>query len=70
MDRLAEFREEIDKCVKCGTCRSVCPVFKVIGREGGSTRGKMTLIGARQEGKLGLTETYLRAIKDCTLCGA
>ena len=70
MDRLTEFREDIDKCVKCGTCASVCPVFKVLGREGGSTRGKMTLIKAREEGKLALTETYLRAIKDCTLCGA
>lgn len=70
MDRLTQFRDDIDKCVKCGTCSSFCPVFKVIGREGGSTRGKMTLIGAHQEGKLGLTDTYLRAIKDCTLCGA
>ncbi|MFQ5735724.1 MAG: (Fe-S)-binding protein [Thermodesulfobacteriota bacterium] len=70
MKRLAELREEIDRCVRCGACRSVCPVFKVIGREGASTRGKMTLIQSHLNGGLGLSETYLRAIKDCTLCGA
>ncbi len=70
MKTLAELSEEIDRCVRCGTCRSVCPIFKVIGREGASTRGKMTLIQSRLNGKTGLTETYLRAVKDCTLCGA
>ncbi|MDP2688681.1 MAG: (Fe-S)-binding protein [Deltaproteobacteria bacterium] len=70
MKSLIELSEDIDKCVRCGACRSVCPVFKVVGREGASTRGKMALIQARRNGALELTETYLRAIKDCTLCGA
>lgn len=70
MKQLSELKEEVDRCVKCGTCRSVCPVFKVIGREGASTRGKMALIQSHIEGSTGLSEAYLRAIKDCTLCGA
>lgn len=68
--KLEELREEIDKCVKCGTCRSVCPVFRGVGREPASTRGRITLVGSYLDGETGLTEAYIRQVKDCTLCGA
>jgi glycolate oxidase iron-sulfur subunit len=62
--------EETEKCVRCGTCRSVCPTFNAIHREPASARGKIALIEARlgEDEKLG--EAYLRHIKECTLCGA
>lgn len=63
-------RSEIDKCVRCGTCRSVCPVFKALGRETACARGKLTLIGANLNGDLPLTDAYVRHVKECTLCGA
>lgn len=61
---------EIDKCVRCGTCRSVCPVFKAVGRETACARGKISLIGANLKGDLPLTDTYVKHVKECTLCGA
>lgn len=61
---------EIGKCVRCGTCRSVCPVFKALGRETACARGKLTLIGANLNGDLPLTEAYVKHVKECTLCGA
>ncbi|MFQ5464759.1 MAG: (Fe-S)-binding protein [Thermodesulfobacteriota bacterium] len=70
MKRLTDFIEDLDSCVKCGTCRSVCPIYRVEGREPASTRGRLTLIGARARGELPLSETYIRQVKDCTLCGA
>ncbi|MBI5642436.1 MAG: (Fe-S)-binding protein [Deltaproteobacteria bacterium] len=70
MEKLNTLKDEILKCVKCGTCRSVCPTFRVIGRETASARGKLTLIDAYLKGEIGLTEEYQRHIKECTLCGA
>jgi len=70
MKKLVELSSEIDKCVRCGTCRSTCPTFKVIGRETSCARGRVTLIAEYMNGRLGLTDTYLRHLKECTLCGA
>jgi glycolate oxidase iron-sulfur subunit len=67
--RLAALGAEIDKCVKCGTCRSICPTFRVLGRETASARGKLALIGAYLEGEKGLGEDYIRHLKECTMCG-
>ncbi len=67
--RLAALGVEIDKCVKCGTCRSICPTFRVLGRETASARGKLALIGAYLGGEKGLGEDYIRHIKECTMCG-
>ena len=35
-----EVKEIIDKCVRCGMCRSLCPVFLAIREETISPRGK------------------------------
>ncbi|MBI5236891.1 MAG: (Fe-S)-binding protein [Deltaproteobacteria bacterium] len=68
MDKLELLKDDIERCVRCGTCRSICPVLRVSGREGGSARGKLTLIKAYLDGKVGLDEEYIKAIKECTLC--
>lgn len=70
MKTLERLKEEIDKCVRCGTCRSVCPTFKAIGRETACARGRITLVEHRLKGALDLSENYLKHIKECTLCGA
>lgn len=70
MSGLNLLREELNKCVRCGTCRSVCPVFWILGRETASARGKLALIQSYLNGEIGLSETYLKHIKECTLCGA
>ncbi len=68
-DRLKGLSSELDKCVKCGTCRSICPTFRVIGRESASARGKLALIRAYLDGEKGLGEEYLKHLKECTMCG-
>ncbi|MBI1911859.1 MAG: (Fe-S)-binding protein [Deltaproteobacteria bacterium] len=70
MRDLSDLKDELEKCVRCGTCRSVCPVFRVAGREPSAARGKLTLIESYMKGEIGLTETYLKHLKECTLCGA
>ncbi|MFQ5428312.1 MAG: (Fe-S)-binding protein [Thermodesulfobacteriota bacterium] len=69
MKKLASLGSELNKCVKCGTCRSICPTFRVIGRESGAARGKLALIRARLDGDKGLGEDYVRHLKECTMCG-
>lgn len=70
MSELKLLKEEIEKCVRCGTCRSVCPTFRVIGRESASARGKLSLIRSYMDGYLEQSDDYLKHIKECTLCGA
>ncbi|MEK7842536.1 MAG: 4Fe-4S dicluster domain-containing protein, partial [Deltaproteobacteria bacterium] len=43
MKTLEQLSQEINKCVLCGTCRSVCPTFGVVQREPASARGKVAL---------------------------
>lgn len=70
MKTIGMLKEEMEKCVRCGTCRSVCPTFKAIGRETASARGKITLIESYSKGVLEFNETYLKHLKECTMCGA
>ncbi|OGQ57373.1 MAG: hypothetical protein A3J24_00020 [Deltaproteobacteria bacterium RIFCSPLOWO2_02_FULL_53_8] len=70
MNPLRDLKDEINKCVRCGTCRSICPTFRVVNREAASARGKLALIDAYMKGGIPLSETYLKHIKECTLCGA
>ncbi|MBI5827268.1 MAG: (Fe-S)-binding protein [Deltaproteobacteria bacterium] len=70
MKPLEEFKDELEKCVRCGTCRSVCPTFRVLGRETACARGKLTLIGSYLGSEIPQSDEYVRHIKECTLCGA
>lgn len=70
MKKLEELKNEIAKCVKCGTCRATCPTFRVIGVEAACARGKITLIDAYLKGEIGQSEAYVKHLKECTLCGA
>ncbi|WP_048128775.1 (Fe-S)-binding protein [Methanosarcina lacustris] len=56
------------KCVQCGTCRSVCPVFDVVGWESANTRGRMLIIKSMLEGRPP-SEDVLSSLASCTTCG-
>lgn len=70
MKPLKLLKHEIDKCVRCGTCRSTCPTTKALGIETASPRGRISLISAYSKGEIGLSEVYLKHLRECTLCGA
>ena len=69
MKELKDYREEIERCVRCGTCRSVCPTLDTVRRESHCARGRLAMIEAYLNGEE-LGERYLKYIKECTLCGA
>lgn len=70
MKNLTDYIPELAMCVRCGTCRSTCPTVITIGRETASARGKLSLIDAYINGEIALSDTFIKHISECLLCGA
>lgn len=70
LQNLESFKEEIEKCVKCGACRAYCPVFGAERREGRVARGKVTLAQAILQGDVPLKGKVLEDLSQCLLCGS
>lgn len=66
----AKWQQQLVKCIRCGTCRSVCPVFKETDNENTTARGKVKLIEAVADGKLELTPALQARMSKCLLCKA
>jgi glycolate oxidase iron-sulfur subunit len=62
---------EIARCVRCGACQGVCPVYDVVRREHAAARGKIHLLDrALAGGEEALQGGRLRdAISLCLKCG-
>lgn len=65
-----EWQQQLVKCIRCGTCRSVCPVFKEEDNENTTARGKVKLLESVAEGKLALTPVLQERLSKCLLCKA
>ncbi len=70
MDFSKTITAEMAKCVHCGSCRSVCPVFATIQREAAAARGKISLAEASFEGQLSYSKRFRVSIEQCLLCKA
>jgi len=75
MKTIEKIREQIAKtsyiCGSCGSCRSVCPVYREIGWESSAPRAKIALAKEvflkKKENKA--TDQYAQRLQECTLCG-
>ncbi|MDG6244754.1 MAG: (Fe-S)-binding protein [Methanolobus sp.] len=56
------------KCVRCGTCRSICPVFDVVGWESSSSRGRMLVAHGVSQG-MDVDQGVFDSLNTCTTCG-
>ena len=65
---LLEAAKEFQKCMQCGKCRSVCPVFKEMGNEIYVARGKNKLAEKIVSGDLQITSRLKDAINECLNC--
>jgi glycolate oxidase iron-sulfur subunit len=68
MPYLEHFRRDIERCVKCGACRAVCPPFLLDRGETFSARGRMALIKAVLDGKLKVSEIFSDRLATCCGC--
>ncbi|MBN1956618.1 MAG: (Fe-S)-binding protein [Desulfuromonadales bacterium] len=70
LKKLADYRDEIEQCVKCGGCRAYCPAFGAEKHEGRVARGKIALADSLLKGDVELEEKFLLDMSQCLLCGS
>jgi Fe-S oxidoreductase len=58
----------INRCVRCGTCRSVCPVLLESGWESANARGRILVMKGLTDG-LQADGDVLDCLNTCTTCG-
>jgi len=63
-------KQDLDACVTCGVCQSVCPSFQLSGRELLSPRGRIVLLRRLLEGDITPDQITAEAFDFCTLCYA
>lgn len=57
-------------CVHCGICLPQCPTYRVLEQEMDSPRGRLYLMRAATEGRIGLTENFVLHMDRCLGCRA
>jgi glycolate oxidase iron-sulfur subunit len=57
-------------CVHCGICLPQCPTYLVLGEEMDSPRGRLYLMRAAADGRIGLSDTFAHHLDLCLGCRA
>lgn len=68
MRKLEDFKEEINKCSKCGLCQSVCPIYKLTGNDCAVSRGKFVMLDGVLKGVLKLNRNINKYLDLCLKC--
>jgi coenzyme F420-reducing hydrogenase delta subunit/NAD-dependent dihydropyrimidine dehydrogenase PreA subunit len=66
--RLKKYRQELDKCIRCGYCYELCPLFKSYNWESDTPRGKLLLIYGMINGEIKPTQEIVDKIFQCFYC--
>jgi len=61
--------KEAERCMKCGFCMSVCPIYSVDHIESHVARGRNVLINMASKESLPLVSSYKDSLYFCILCG-
>ncbi|MBI4844118.1 MAG: (Fe-S)-binding protein [Nitrospirae bacterium] len=65
-----KFSTEVSKCVRCGTCKSLCPTYLASLNESMGARGRVAMLGELCAGRLAPSKTLADRIYNCILCGS
>ncbi|MGC8779248.1 MAG: (Fe-S)-binding protein [Anaerolineae bacterium] len=66
-----EFKSLVAQCIHCGLCLQACPTYDVFGTEMDAPRGRIALMRAVSEGRIGpeeFTNTFATHINLCLSC--
>lgn len=67
----AEFQAKINQCIHCGMCLEACPTYPVFGTEMDSPRGRIALMRAVAEDRIGADDpAFAEHIDRCLGCRA
>jgi glycolate oxidase iron-sulfur subunit len=66
----APSESDLYKCVHCGFCLQACPTYVETGLEAESPRGRIALMKAVNERRIGITDTVVRHWDLCIQCRA
>lgn len=69
-DSLDWLQDEIYKCIKCGNCQAVCPIYKEKHQEASTARGKVQLAKALLRGELVPSRELAQRFALCLTCKA
>ncbi len=69
-DDIKNIESEIIKCMNCGNCQAVCPIYKETLGETGVARGKIKLAKALLDGELEYTDKMADILSLCLTCRA
>jgi glycolate oxidase iron-sulfur subunit len=65
-----QYLKDLSKCVLCGSCKALCPVYDEQAMESMGTRGRLALLWALASGDIHPSSILNDCIFSCTLCGA
>jgi len=66
---LIMFKSDLDKCMKCGFCRELCPAIGFYNWEANSPRGRLQLLKALMDREMRRTSSYLSdRLYSCMTC--
>mgnify|MGYP001031060607 CR=1 FL=1 len=68
IEELKKLEELIIRCMKCGACQSVCPLYQKDLVEQSVARSKLALIESIYQGKIEEAERVLKYLDYCILC--
>jgi glycolate oxidase iron-sulfur subunit len=60
--------EDVNYCIRCGLCLSVCPTYQESLRETESPRGRVALVSKAIDGELTLTRNFNDHMYKCLAC--
>ncbi|MBI4455837.1 MAG: (Fe-S)-binding protein [Acidobacteria bacterium] len=70
MSAISDFAAKAENldCIHCGLCLSSCPTYTQLWREADSPRGRIYLINALRQGRIGIDRTFQEHIDLCLGC--
>ena len=68
MKKLEDFKEEIQRCSKCGICQHACPVYQELGNDCAVSRGQFIMLDGVIKGDLKLNKNINKYLDLCLKC--